>query len=163
MGKRVVNLEAWLLERCYVDAETGCWNYLGPKGGHGSNLKIDGLALGAPQIAAMVYLGHRPNGTMQVCVCHHCDNQRCFNPEHLFLGTQSDNCQDRSRKGRGRENHQFGEDNFRAKINEADVRDIITAWESGESQVSVAKRYDLAQQQISRIVRGVHWAHVKEE
>ena len=163
MGKKIINLEAWLLERRYIDDKTGCWNYLGPKGGHTGGLKIDGLGVGAAQISAMVYFGHQPDGTMKVCVCHHCDNPRCFNPEHLFLGTQSDNCLDRSQKGRGRENRQFGGDNLRAKINESDVSDIIASWDAGESQDSIAKRYNLAQQQISRIVRRVHWAHIGEE
>lgn len=165
MDKKIINLEAWLLERRYVDAKTGCWNYLGPRGGHRSNLKIDGLNLNAPQIAAMVYLNHQPDGTMRICVCHHCDNPRCFNPEHLFLGTQSDNCQDRSQKGRGRENRQDGEDNSRARINRVDVEDIIVAWKSGESQVSIAGRYEILQPQISRIVCGVEWQSVsrKEE
>lgn len=33
-------------------------------------------------------------------VCHHCDNKRCIRLDHLFLGTQKDNAQDASRKGR---------------------------------------------------------------
>ncbi len=153
MGKRVVNLEAWLLERCYVDAETGCWNYLGPKGGHGSNLKIDGLALGAPQIAAMVYLGHRPNGTMQVCVCHHCDNPLCCRPDHLFLGTQAENLGDMVAKGRSRGGGPCGEAHGRAKLTDAEVAKI-RALSGTMFQREIGARFGVSQSHVSYITLG---------
>lgn len=33
-------------------------------------------------------------------ICHKCDNTRCINPDHLFIGTQSDNLMDKIKKGR---------------------------------------------------------------
>jgi hypothetical protein len=35
-----------------------------------------------------------------MCLCHHCDNRRCCNPSHLFVGTREDNIYDATVKGR---------------------------------------------------------------
>lgn len=48
------------------------------------------------------YFLHKGPIAKGMAVCHSCDNQRCCNPEHLWLGTQRDNLVDSIVKKRHR-------------------------------------------------------------
>lgn len=78
----------------------GCWFWLGStrnkKGGYGC-LKINGKVFDAHRIAYSIFIGSIPK---EKCVCHSCDNRKCVNPEHLWIGTKNDNNQDMISKGR---------------------------------------------------------------
>jgi hypothetical protein len=89
-----------------------------------------------------------------MCVCHSCDNRACINPEHLFLGTNGDNTQDRVRKGRTAN----GEKHGRAVLSEAEVRDIKRR---GVFGILEAKRYGVDDATIADIAHGRSWSHVK--
>jgi hypothetical protein len=76
----------------------GCWPWAGHVGARGYGRIIDGdKTLRAHRIAYSLLVG--PVNPGQV-VCHHCDNPKCVNPAHLFVGTQLDNIRDRCEKGR---------------------------------------------------------------
>ena len=97
-------------------------------------------------------------------VLHRCDNPRCCNAKaHLFLGTRGDNNRDRSNKGRGRENRQWGEENSFAKLTEADVRAIVARVVAGDTQMAVAADFGIKQPQVSRLVRRQSWSHIWKE
>jgi hypothetical protein len=91
------------------------------------------------------------------CVCHRCDNRRCVNPDHLFLGTHGDNARDRTEKGRGAR----GEKMFAAKLTEDAVREIRRKWAAGEAtQTQMGREYGVSQVIISSVVRRKTWKHV---
>lgn len=83
-----------------VDSSGGqhaCWPFTGKtsRGGYGLISKGHSAHRCAWEEAG----GVRP-GSM--CVCHSCDNRRCCNPAHLFLGTRVDNMRDMQQKARGK-------------------------------------------------------------
>jgi hypothetical protein len=76
----------------------GCWHFGKSRRGYATT-KLFGRKNGAHRVSWEIHRGAIPEGLF---VCHHCDNPPCVNPEHLFIGTVSDNAQDMLKKGRGR-------------------------------------------------------------
>lgn len=71
-----------------------CWLWTGARdrGGYG---QFSGRA---HRWSWLIHHGYRPGHGL--FVCHHCDNPPCVRPDHLFLGTASDNARDMVAKGR---------------------------------------------------------------
>ena len=87
-------------------------------------------------------------------VRHTCDNPLCINPAHLKEGTHQDNVQDRVDRDRSAR----GERNGRAKLTEANVRDIRSLTKVPNSQL--AWMYGVDRKVIYNIRRRKSWRHV---
>lgn len=129
-----------------------CWHFEGTldRDGYGKfRLIPEGLA---HRVMYRLRVGVIPTG---VHVLHTCDNPRCCNPSHLFLGSPSVNMQDMWDKKRHR--RLVGENNNHAKLTSAKVTDIRNRYSSGETQVSLAKEFNVSQSNISEIVLRKIW------
>jgi hypothetical protein len=148
-------VKAMLLSRREIDAN-GCWNwtkYCDDKMGYGQ-VTIEQNSFAVHRLSAAIFFAF--DLASPLLICHHCDNPRCFNPDHLFVGTHADNSGDMVRKGRSCN----GETNPNSKLTELDVMAIRQRYLSGESQLAIANDYGVNQTLIGFIVRKVRWKQV---
>ena len=85
-------------------------------------------------------------------VLHKCDNRRCCNPKHFFLGSFTDNMHDAYNKKR--KVQPKGEAHTNAKLSNAQAEEIRRRYAAGEYQAPLAKEFGVSQRAISLIVRG---------
>ena len=89
-----------------------------------------------------------------MCICHHCDNRKCVNPNHLLVGTIQENNLDKKRKGRQAKNTKNG----RAKLNWENVllmRDLYK--QGGNTYKTLADRFNISKFSVGGIIRSEYW------
>lgn len=148
-------------EKVQKGGEDDCWPWLAcaddrgrGRFGIGSTANKARKMLFASRVSYELSFGSIEPGLV---VCHRCDNPRCVNPRHLFLGTQSDNIKDMFAKGRQRD--QRGSSHHAAKLTEADVLAIRDA--AGITHRELGLRYGIVRAHVSGIRSGRAWLHVK--
>lgn len=124
MGRHRQNMVDCFMAHVSPEPMSGCWLWDGALCPTGyAKLHVSGTRrnyVRGHRFAYQKFVGPIPSG---MGVCHTCDVPSCVNPVHLFVGTQSDNMTDCSRKGRinrtrlprthCREGHPYAGDNLR--------------------------------------------------
>lgn len=96
-----------------------------------------------------------------ICVLPRRDNPACVRPDHLFIGTNSDNVHDMDKKGRRVTVAKRGGDHSQATLTEENVREIFRRhFYDGVPRAKLSKEYGVCLSTISHIFNGRLWAHL---
>lgn len=104
------------------------------------------LHLYAHRVAWIVTHGDIPAG---MSVLHRCDNARCCNPAHLFLGTHTDNMRDAASKGRLSVPRPR-----RQKVTSEQLAEIDQLLAAGTAQARIAERFGASKGWVSSYAKG---------
>ncbi len=124
---------------------------------NGIRKRPKGVTRYAHRISFELFKHKIPDG---LCVCHHCDNRICVNPDHLFVGTRVENNEDMFRKKRHRTVASLGEAHGMAKLTQKQVLKIRNARKNGEKRINLAKRFNVTPDCITRITTNRNWKHL---
>jgi len=127
-----------------INETTGCIEWFRCLDSYGYGRKnYKGVIWPAHRLSYEVSIG--PIG--ELCVCHKCDNPKCINPEHLFLGTKKDNNLDCIKKDR----HMHSLLSEQVHAIRADTR----------GREAIAKDYNINPRNVSYIKNGKLWGHLE--
>jgi len=142
-------------DRIVPVSESGCWIWTGSSNENDyGRVYYKRKTWAAHRAAYDACVGKIPDGMI---VCHACDVSSCVNPDHLFVGTLSDNMKDMVRKGR--RPCTKGVRHGQAKLTDKQVAFIFMSKDRGRD---LAARFGVAESQISFIRNGRTWRHVTE-
>lgn len=137
------------LNKISINSDNGCWEWSG-------YVNVDGY--GRISISAQMHLVHRVSYLFHkgdignFYVLHTCDNPKCCNPDHLFLGTHEDNMADRARKKKSKLGNKL------SKLEVKEIRNILL--NGNTTQVRLAQQYRVSQSSISQISTHKAWRNI---
>lgn len=152
----ITDEKQYILDRIEINKETGCWEWTGTcffsgyaRAGLYSR-KGKKYSQHANRMSYVVFKGDIPEN---MYVCHSCDNPKCVNPDHLFLGTPKDNAIDMKNKRRSLS----GEKHPNSKLTEHDALEIR---KSKRSKEFLSEKYGVSVYTIRDVLIRRTWNHI---
>lgn len=148
-----------------VQKTDSCWIWMAsamPNGGYG-HLHFKGKSKAqAHRVSYLLFKGDIPDGLL---VCHKCNNKRCVNPDHLYLGTNRQNVLDAIRDGLyANRKYARGSKASHAKLTDDQVREIRDKYgdivnlgkkirsANGVTMQQLSKEYGISFAQINHLI-----------
>lgn len=150
-----MSLEDRLKKFVRLDEKTGCllWTGSTDSGGYGiCRVTKKSIPMRMHRVAWEIKNGPAPKNLI---FCHTCDNPPCVNPDHLFLGTNKTNAQDRDSKGRQAKGIFHG----MAKLSEEEAIRILL---DTRSHTDIADDFGVSRIAVGDIKRGKRWKHLSQ-
>ncbi len=121
---------------------------------------VDGYGcfhFGNSSIRAHRFAYQQHNGAIREheCVCHYCDNPKCVNPSHLWIGTRAENNADKEAKKRAiHPKQKSGEQNSFAVLSTTEVIAAKVMARKGMPQARIASYLGVSNATLCLIVNG---------
>jgi hypothetical protein len=141
-----------------VEKTDGCWLWTGVVKGWYGRIRRGRAAdgdVGAHRFSYELHCGPIPSGMF---VCHRCDNPRCVNPDHLFVGTQRDNMRDKIKKHRG--NNPRGEQLPQSILTESLVLEARRICRTQKDMTAFAGAHGVTYSCVYDAVKMRRWKHI---
>lgn len=138
--------------------DNGCIEWVGHTFNGYGMIRVGAKRMRAHRVVWELSHGQIP---VDLCVCHRCDNPRCINVDHLFLGTRAENNRDKTDKGRQARGPGHGmrkERHPNAKLTQALVERLRADHNGGTRQRQLASVYGVSQSLVSQIINGKRWS-----
>jgi hypothetical protein len=134
-------------EKVDVRGPDECWEWTAGRfaTGYGQFANRPGPPVYAHRTAWQLVNGPVPDGQQ---VLHHCDNPPCCNARHLFLGSNADNREDQTLKGRAAK-----------ELTAADVHEIrrLLADPLMTTRTAIGERFGVSRATVYHIATGKTW------
>ncbi len=143
-----------------IPTETGCLEWMGGlRNGYG-HFNPDGKTVYAHRFAWELVNGPIPDG---MYACHACDNRKCCNPAHIFIGTPTENAYDMIGKGRAVHVPLSGQRNGMSKLTAEQILEIRSQkyvdWYDGD----IAAQFGVSRKLIASILNREIWKHLDSD